>query len=72
MASPISCELGNNKWIQVDLGKVNMVTEVKTQRRFGNGRGAEYNEAYKLHYWRPGMTDFIEYHDSLGRKIGKP
>ena len=73
-ASPVSRELGNNEWIQVDLGKMHVVTGVKTQGRFGNGRGAEYTEAYKLHYWRPGMTDFIEYHDSLGRKIttGKP
>ena len=71
-ASPVSRELGNNEWIQVDLGKIHVVTGVKTQGRFGNGRGAEYTEAYKLHYWRPGMTDFIKY--SLGRKIttGKP
>ena len=68
-ASPVSRELGNNEWIQVDLGKMHVVTGVKTQGRFGNGRGAEYTEAYNLHYWRPGMTDFIEYHDSLGRKI---
>ena len=71
-ASPVSRELGNNEWIQVDLGKMHVVTGVKTQGRFGNGRGAEYTEAYKLHYWRPGMTDFIKY--SLGTKIttGKP
>ena len=68
-ASPVSRELGNNEWIQVDLGKMHVVTGVKTQGRFGNGRGAEYTEAYKLHYWRPGMTDFIEYHDSLGRTV---
>ena len=74
LASPVSCELDNNEWIQVDLGKMHLVTGVKTQGRLGNGRGAEYTKAYKLHYWRPGMTDFIEYHDSLGRKIttGKP
>ena len=48
---------------------MHVVTGVKTQGRFGNGRGAEFTEAYKLHYWRPGMTDFIEYRDSLGRTV---
>ena len=43
--------------------------EVMTQGRFGNGRGVEFTEAYKLHYWRPGMTDFIEYHDTIGRSV---
>ncbi len=48
---------------------MHVVTAVLTQGRFGNGRGAEYTEAYKLDYWRPGMTDFIQYHDSIGRTI---
>ena len=30
-ASPVSRELGNNEWIQVDLGKIHVVTGVKTQ-----------------------------------------
>ena len=68
-ASPVSRELGNNEWIQVDLGKIHVVTGVKTQGRLGKCKVAYYTKAYKLHYWRPGMTDFIEYHDSLGRTV---
>ena len=68
LASPVSYELDDNEWIEIDLSKMHVVTGVKTQGRFGNGRGAKYTKAYKLHYWTPGMTDFIKYHDSLGRK----
>ena len=46
------------------------ITGIMTQGRFGNGRGVEYTEAYKLNYWRPGMTDFVEYHDNIGRSVG--
>ena len=35
-----------------------VVTSVLTQGRFGNGRGQEYAEAFKIKYWRPGMTNF--------------
>ena len=78
LASPVSYELDDNEWIEIDLSKMHVVTGVKTQGRFGNSRGTEYTKArdrlsltkaYKLHYWTPGMTDFIKYHDSLGRKI---
>lgn len=48
---------------------MHVITAVFTQGRFGNGRGAEFIEAYTLYYWRPGMTDFFLYRDSLGRTV---
>ena len=56
-------------WFSVDLGSMHCVTGAMTQGRFGNGRGVEFTEAYKLQYWRPGMSDFILYHDSMGRSV---
>ena len=48
---------------------MHVVTKTLTQGRFGNGRGQEFAEAYKIQYWRPGMTNFIDYRDSLGRMV---
>ena len=48
---------------------MHVITATYTQGRFGNGRGQEYAEAYKIQYWRPGLTNFIDYHDSLGRTV---
>ena len=70
-ASPVSRELGTKEWIEVDLGSMHCITGIMTQGRFGNGRGVEYTEAYKLNYWRPGMTDFVEYHDNIGRSVSQ-
>ena len=53
----------------VDLGSMHCITGAMTQGRFGNGRGVEFTEAYKLQYWRPGMSDFVLYHDSMGRSV---
>ena len=57
------------EWLEVDLGQMYVVTSVLTQGRFGNGRGQEYAEAFKIKYWRPGMTNFKDYQDHLGRKV---
>jgi discoidin domain receptor family protein 2 len=68
-SSPVSRDRGTTEWLELDLGGMHVITGALTQGRFGNGRGVEFAEAYKIHYWRPGMTDFIEYHDSLGRTV---
>ena len=57
------------KIFSVDLGSMHCITGAMTQGRFGNGRGVEFTEAYKLQYWRPGMSDFVLYHDSMGRSV---
>ena len=53
------------------ISPIRMVEEIRreSQGRFGNGRGQEYAEHYRIQYWRPGLTDFIDYHDNLGRKV---
>ena len=68
-SGPVSRDLGTKEWIEVDLGSMHVVTAVLTQGRFGNGRGVEFTEAYKLAYWRPSFTDFKEYQDALGRTV---
>ncbi len=70
-AAPVSRDRPDSEWIEVDLGGMHVITGALTQGRFGNGRGVEYTEAYKLHYWRPGMTDFVEYQDSMGKTVSK-
>ena len=58
------------EWIEVDFGeKMHVVTSALTQGRFGNGRGQEFAEAFKIQYWRPGMTNFKDYQDHRGRKV---
>ena len=57
------------EYLEVDLQTMHVITATYTQGRFGNGRGQEYAEAYKIQYWRPGMTHFIDYHDAIGRKV---
>ena len=57
------------EYLEVDLMSMHVITATYTQGRFGNGRGQEYAEHYRIQYWRPGLTDFIDYHDNLGRKV---
>ncbi|CAB4055622.1 DDR2 [Lepeophtheirus salmonis] len=65
----ISQETIGEEYLEIDLGSLTIITGILSQGRFGNGRGQEYAEAYKIHYTRAGMTDFKEYRDSLGRTI---
>ncbi|CAL4084901.1 unnamed protein product, partial [Meganyctiphanes norvegica] len=51
-----------SEWLEVSLGDVpRLVTAVATQGRHAQGSGMEYTPAYTLHYWRPGMDDFMPY-----------
>ena len=34
----------SDEWLQIDLGRVKVITMVETQGRFGNGHGKEYAE----------------------------
>ncbi len=58
-----------SEYLEIDLGRLAVITEVLTQGRFAKGRGQEYAEAYTLHYWRPGMAEFKAYRDSMGRAV---
>ena len=61
----------NTEYLEIDLGSMHVISKTLTQGRFGNGRGQEYAEAYKIQYWRPGMVNFIDYRDSLGRMVSQ-
>lgn len=50
------------EWLEVNLGdEPRLVTAVATQGRHAQGSGMEYTPSYTLHYWRPGMDDFMPY-----------
>ena len=49
---PITDEV--HEFLQIDLGRLTVLTAAETQGRFGNGRGKEWAETYELEYWRPG------------------
>ncbi|XP_037079565.1 discoidin domain-containing receptor tyrosine kinase B-like [Pollicipes pollicipes] len=56
------------EYLQVDLGRVTVVTAAETQGRFGNGRGVEWAERYSLQYWRPG-TGWRTYRNASGHTL---
>ncbi|XP_064094014.1 discoidin domain-containing receptor 2-like [Macrobrachium nipponense] len=58
----------SREYLEVDLGGVHVVTETGTQGRFGNGKGLEYTESYRIEYWRPGLSDFMRYTDGYGNQ----
>lgn len=60
----------SEEWLQVDLGRVALVTATATQGRFGNGQGQEYAEAYILEYWRPRLSKWQRYRDAAGEEVG--
>lgn len=65
----VSKDTVQEEFIEVDLGSMFVITETMTQGRFGKGRGQEYAEAYTIQYWRPGMMNFKDYRDSMGRAV---
>ena len=46
-----------HEYLQIDLGRVTVITGAETQGRFGNGQGKEWAEKYELEYWRPGWDE---------------
>ncbi|XP_037082026.1 discoidin domain-containing receptor A-like [Pollicipes pollicipes] len=56
------------EYLQVDLGRVTVVTAAETQGRFGNGHGVEWAERYSLQYWRPG-TGWRTYRNASGHTL---
>nr|XP_053632023.1 discoidin domain-containing receptor 2-like [Cherax quadricarinatus] len=58
----------SREYLEVDLGRVHVITATGTQGRFYNGKGLEYTEAYGLEYWRPGLPDFRVYTNGYGNQ----
>ena len=71
-ASPSSSSAaGASEYLEIDLGRLSVIRQVLTQGRYAMGLGQEYAEAFTLQYWRPGMTDFKGYRDSVGREVSE-
>ncbi|XP_014243467.1 discoidin domain-containing receptor 2-like isoform X3 [Cimex lectularius] len=54
------------EFLQIDLGKLRVITGTRTQGRFGNGQGQEYTEEFYLDYWRPGFTKWHRWKNRTG------
>ncbi|XP_074653908.1 discoidin domain-containing receptor 2-like isoform X2 [Tubulanus polymorphus] len=62
-------DVKSEEWLEIDLGRLMVITMVETQGRFGNGQGQEYTEQYLLRYKREKHTDWITFHNRKGQSI---
>ncbi|CAH1395205.1 unnamed protein product [Nezara viridula] len=54
--------------LEIDLGRLTVVTGTRTQGRFGNGQGQEFAEEFFLDYWRPGFTRWRRWRNRQGKQ----
>ena len=59
----------SDQWLGINFTTSHVISMLETQGRFANGQGQEYAMAYRVLYWREGLTKFKEYRDSLGRMV---
>ncbi|XP_073975578.1 discoidin domain-containing receptor 2 isoform X4 [Rhodnius prolixus] len=57
------------EYLQVDLGRLTVITGTRTQGRFGNGQGQEYAEEFILDYWRAGFGKWRRWRDRAGKTM---
>jgi discoidin domain receptor family protein 2 len=57
------------EWLEIKLNGLKLITAVETQGRFGNGRGLEYTENYRLQYWRPAFNQWRVYKTRNGSEV---
>ncbi|BES99860.1 Discoidin domain-containing receptor [Nesidiocoris tenuis] len=55
-----------SEYLQIDLGRLMIITGTRTQGRFGNGQGVEYTEEILLDYWRPGLPKWRHWKNQKG------
>nr|XP_024218866.1 discoidin domain-containing receptor 2 isoform X2 [Halyomorpha halys] len=55
--------------LEIDLGRLTVVTGTRTQGRFGNGQGQEFAEEFFLDYWRPGFTRWRRWRSRQGKQM---
>lgn len=60
---------GVYEYLEINLHKMHVVTEVATQGRFGNGIGQEYAEEYMLEYWRPGLSNWRRFRNRQDQEV---
>lgn len=49
------------EFLQIDFNRTVVISGIATQGRYGNGRGQEYAEAFRLEYWRPELGQWRRY-----------
>lgn len=59
------------EYLEIDLEKLHVITETRTQGRYGNGQGREYAEEYMVDYWRPGLVEWKRWKNRSGRELLK-
>lgn len=51
------------------MANVSVINGIATQGRYGNGRGQEYAEQFKLEYWRPELDLWYTYRQRDGNDV---
>lgn len=59
------------EYLQIDFDRVQRITAVETQGRYGGGNGREYSTQYMIDYWRRSIVDgdvdeWRRYHNRRG------
>ncbi len=49
------------EYLQINFVNVSVISGIGTQGRYGNGRGQEYAEQFRLEYWRPELAHWRTY-----------
>ncbi|XP_058790523.1 discoidin domain-containing receptor 2 isoform X2 [Phymastichus coffea] len=57
------------EYLEINLRKPKVLTETRTQGRFGNGHGVEYTEEYYIEYWRTGFTEWRRWKNRRGMDL---
>ncbi|XP_046560812.1 discoidin domain-containing receptor 2-like [Haliotis rubra] len=57
------------EYLQIDLGKLMVITMVETQGRFGNGKGQEFTKLFLLEYQREDTGGWLRFRNKKGVEI---
>lgn len=57
------------EYIQINFANVSVISGIATQGRYGNGRGQEYAEQFKLEYWRSELELWHIYRQRDGNDV---
>ena len=57
------------EYLQINLVNVSVISGIATQGRYGNGRGQEYAEQFRLEYWRPELALWRSYRRWDGNEV---
>lgn len=58
-----------NEFLEIDFSAESVISGIATQGRYGNGRGQEYAEAFRLEYWRPELSTWKPYRRWDGNEV---